>query len=230
MTQRKNSEGTCYRVPDLYISSKNLTGCLSMSSKGSDPSVTVRIDLAIPKQRTFHISLSGIRLNCSPVGGIVLSTISNNGDSIGCKALVGSYEEGLVTCPFECKCLHICSHAVAYIYNKMTVSLCKISDWNAPTDLFCQQCACVCQQNIYRVGKLQTFPTYAINIIDVQSNIFLVSILNVCLDLITVSCYRTYCGCGIRINSAVVNMFKCRYYLYWHKYRSSTSWLYSILP
>ena len=140
MTQMETSEGTCNRVPELYISSGNLTGCMAMNSSGSDSSVTVRIHLTTSKQRTFHVSLSGIGLSCSPVGGIVMSTVSNNGGSVGCKALIGSHEEGLVTCHYDCKCPDVCSYALTYIYNKMTVSLCKITDWNASADLFPAMC------------------------------------------------------------------------------------------
>ena len=153
-TQMKNTEGTCYPLPDLYISSRNLTGCISMNSSGNHSSVAVRIHPRTPKQRTFHVSLSGIGLNCSLAGGIVMSTVSNNGDSVGCKALIGSHEEGIVTCHFDCECPDVCSYAMAYIYNKMNVSLCKISDWNALAVNRFQQSACICQENIDRFGKL----------------------------------------------------------------------------
>ena len=140
MTQMETSEGTCNWVPDLYISSRNLTGCMSMNSSGSASSVTVRIHLTTTKQKIFHVSLSGIGLNCSPAGGVVMMTVSNNVGLIGCKALIGSHEGGLVTCPYECKCPDVCSHAMAYIYNKMAVSLCKISDWNSLADLLPTMC------------------------------------------------------------------------------------------
>ena len=87
----------------------------------------------IPKQHTSHVSLSGMRLNCSIVGGIVMSTISANGDTMRCKSLLGSDEGGLVTCPYQCKCPDFCSNVVAYINNKVGTSLCKICEWNIST-------------------------------------------------------------------------------------------------
>ena len=119
------------RVPDLHISPRNLTSCLKLNSSRSDPSLIVHIHLTTPKQRIFDIYLSGGDLNCSPVGGIRISTISNKKDSTWCKSFIGSHEGDLVTCPYRCKCPGVCSKAVAYISNKMNVSLCKISGWNA---------------------------------------------------------------------------------------------------
>ena len=126
--------GTCHWVPDLYISSRNLTSCMTIHPSGSDRSVALQINLTSPRQRNFHVSLSGVGLNCSPVGGIVMSTISSNEDLIQCKSLVASRDDGLVTCAYQCKCPDVCSNAVAYFNNKMEVSLCKISGWYVLTD------------------------------------------------------------------------------------------------
>ena len=119
------------RLPDLHISPGNLTSCLKLNSSRSGHSLIVHIHLTTPKQRIFDVYLSGGGLNCSPVWGILISTISNKKDSIWCKSFIGSHEGGLVTCPYRCNCPDICSKAVAYISNKMNVSLCKISGWNA---------------------------------------------------------------------------------------------------
>ena len=117
-------------TPEIHISSRNLASCLALNFSNSDTSRTVNIQLTTSKQRTFHVSLTGIGLHCSPAGGIAMSTISNNGDSIWCKSLVGSHEDGLVTCHYECKCPDVCSNVKAYISNTITVSLCKIGGWN----------------------------------------------------------------------------------------------------
>ena len=130
-TKRNKIENSCNRVPDLHLFPENLTRCMFLNSVGSAISVTMHMHFTIPKQRTFHVLLSGLGLNCSPIGGIVMSTSSSDGVSIRCKALLGSHKDELVTCPWECKCPGICSIAVVYISDKMSVSLCKVSDWNA---------------------------------------------------------------------------------------------------
>ena len=132
---RNGIQGSCYRSPDLHISTKNLTGCMSLDSIGSVPSLMVHIHLKSAKQRTFQFSLSGIGLNCSPVSGFAMATISNNGDSIWCKASVGSREERVVTCPYQCQCPDVCSSTMAYIRDKIGVCLCKISEWNGVTSV-----------------------------------------------------------------------------------------------
>ena len=129
-TKRHEIEDTCDLAPDFHISPRNLTMCMSLNSIGSHHSATVRIHLTNPKQRAFYISLSGMRLNCSPIGGIIMSAISDNGDAIRCKSLLGSYEEDLVTCPYHCECPNICSNVVAFINNKSRASLCNIGDWH----------------------------------------------------------------------------------------------------
>ena len=121
--------GFCFWVPDLYISSKNISSCMTLHPIGSDRPVALQINLTSPRQRSFHVSLSGVGINCSPVGRIVMSTISSNEDLIHCKSLVASHDDGLVTCTYQCKCTDVCSNAVAYFNNKMEVSLCKISGW-----------------------------------------------------------------------------------------------------
>ena len=125
-------EAACHLVPDLYISPRNITKCMPLNVKNSQYA-TVYIHLTIPKQHTFHVSLSGMRLNCSPVGGIVMSVISDSGDTMRCKSLLGSDEGGLVTCPYQCKCPSVCSSVVAYINNRVEASLCKIGEWNTST-------------------------------------------------------------------------------------------------
>ena len=134
-TQRNEIDGPCDRVPEHNISQKTLTGCMSLNSSGRDQSMMVRIHLTRPKHRTFHLSLSGVGLNCSPIGGIAMSTVSNNGDLIRCKALIASNDDELVTCPYQCKCPDVCSNAVAHISKMMAVSLCKISGWNVSTTI-----------------------------------------------------------------------------------------------
>ena len=134
MTTKTNEiEDTCNRVAELYFSVRNLTRCMSLNSNGSGRSVKVHINLIVAKQRSFRVSLSGMGLNCSPIGGILMSTISRNGNAIRCKALVGSHEDGLLTCPYECKCPDVCSNAVTYIHDKVKLSLCKIVGWNVST-------------------------------------------------------------------------------------------------
>ena len=135
-TQTNEIEGPCDRVPELNISQTNLSGCMPLNSGGRDQSMMVRIHLTRPKHRTFHLSLSGVGLNCSPIGGIVMSTVSNNGDLIRCKALVDSNDDEPVTCPYQCKCPDVCGTAVAHISNRMAVSLCKISGWNVSTTTY----------------------------------------------------------------------------------------------
>ena len=124
---------TDHLVADLHVSARNLTKCMSLDSSGGESLVRVHIHLTVPKQRTFPVYLSGIDLNCNPIGGIAMLIISNNGDLIRCKALVSSHEEGIVTCPYECKCPDICSVVVAYIDDKVTLSLCKIGGWYIST-------------------------------------------------------------------------------------------------
>ena len=134
-TQGVTTKGTeidskCYREPDLHLSQTHLTGCLALNASGSDRSLTVHIQLTSPKHQTFYVYLFGIGFNSTPIGGIAMSTISSNGGSFLCKAFEGSHDDGLVTCPYQCKCPDTCSSVVAYINNKMAVSLCKISGWN----------------------------------------------------------------------------------------------------
>ena len=131
MTPNRNDIGiACYRVPELHISARNLTKCMSLNTRGNDKSITVRIHLTSPKQRAFRVSLSGMGFNCSPVGGIVMSTVSNKGNSIWCKSLVGNhaYDDGLITCPYHCNCPDICSSTLLNINNMMAVVLCKIEE------------------------------------------------------------------------------------------------------
>ena len=134
-TQRNEMEGPCHRVPELHISQTNPSGCMSLNSGGRDQSLIVRIHLTRPKHRTFHVSLSGVALNCSPIGGIAMSTVSSDGDLIRCKALIASNSDELVTCPYQCKCPDVCSNAVAHISNWMVVSFCEISGWTVSTTI-----------------------------------------------------------------------------------------------
>ena len=83
-TTRNEIDDTCNRLPDLHLSPRNITRCMSLSHNDGDRLVKVHIHLTMPKQRTFRVSLSGMGLVCSPIGRIVLSTISINGISIRC--------------------------------------------------------------------------------------------------------------------------------------------------
>ena len=116
---------------------------MPLEASGNDRLTKVHIHLTIPKQRTFHVSLSGIGLNCSPTGGIFMSTISSSGDSIRCKTLVSSREDGLVICLYECKCPDVCSIAVAYISDTATMYLCKIVDWHVSTTVALRSAAMI---------------------------------------------------------------------------------------
>ena len=126
-TEMNENENTCDRLPDLHLCSRNLTRCMLLDSSGSARKMKVHIHLTTPKQRTFHVSLSGMGLNCSPIRGVVMSTISSNGKSIRCKALVGSHEDALDICRYECKCPDVCSNVVVYISDTLGVSLCEIN-------------------------------------------------------------------------------------------------------
>ena len=155
MPSKENEFGAvCHLLPDLHIIPKHLTKCTPLNVNSSDRYATVYIRLTIPKQHTFHVSLSGMRLNCSPVGGIVMSTISAYGDTMRCKSLLGSDEGGLVTCPYQCKCPDVCSKVVAYINNKVGTSLCKIREWNIST---VAQFLCWCQ--VYSWEPIELHPS-----------------------------------------------------------------------
>ena len=132
MTANLNEiDGTCNRVPDLHISPNNLTRCMALNSLRSERPLRMHINLKSPKYMTFSLVLSGMGLNCSPIGGISLLPITARGESTRCKAFVGSNEGGIDTCPYQCKCPGVCSKVVMYISDKMAMSLCKIVVWNA---------------------------------------------------------------------------------------------------
>ena len=166
-TKRNEMEDTCYRVPDIHISSVNLTECLSLHTSGNHRSVRVHIHLTIARKRTFRVSLSGTGLNCSPGGGMAMSTTSVNGGSIWCKALVGSHEEGLVTCSYECKCPDVCNSTVAYINTNMGLSLCKFRGWIPVTIALLIIITTIFPANIYHTGWIlfdsPNFHDYSVN-------------------------------------------------------------------
>ena len=69
----------------IEYSIPHFTGCYKTSSirrtcwsLRCSWNMAVHIHLTTPKQRTFHVSLCGTGLNCSPVGGIILQTFSTN--------------------------------------------------------------------------------------------------------------------------------------------------------
>ena len=146
-TKMSDNGDTCYRVPDLHISARQLTNCLSLNTSGNDPYICVgKLTIIVsdnglspghaiiwttagillirplgtnfneilieihtfsfkkmhlkmsfaksrpfclglnvltsPRQSTFHVSQSGMGLNCSPIRAIAMSTISNEGNLV----------------------------------------------------------------------------------------------------------------------------------------------------